>query len=76
LCTKSMSVSSLRPEEGVRFFGNWVRNRHELPCGCWELNLGPLQEQHPVFLTTFQPRVSKIYTLKIPAEIITGCAAL
>ena len=24
---------------------------YELPCGCWELNLGPLEEQ-PVLLTT------------------------
>ena len=26
----------------------------ELPCGCWELNLSPLEEQ-PVLLTTKSP---------------------
>jgi len=26
----------------------------ELPCGCWELNSGPLEEQ-TVLLTTLQP---------------------
>ena len=34
-----------------------VIDRCELPCGCWEVNPGPLEEQ-PVFLTTelsFQP---------------------
>lgn len=23
-----------------------------LPCGCWESDLGPLEEQQPVLLTT------------------------
>jgi hypothetical protein len=28
-----------------------VTDRRELPCGSWELNLGPLEEQ-PVLLTS------------------------
>jgi hypothetical protein len=31
--------------------GTGVTDRRELPCECWESNLGPLQEQE-VFLTT------------------------
>ena len=30
--------------EGVRFFGTGVTDSCELPCGCWELNPGPLEE--------------------------------
>ena len=37
------------PEEGVGFPGIGNRDGCELPCGCWELNSGPLQEQE-VFL--------------------------
>ena len=31
--------------------GNGVTDSCELPCGCWEVNPGPLEEQ-PVLLTT------------------------
>ena len=37
---------------------------YELPCGCWEVNPGPLEEQ-PVFLTTeqsLQPQIPSILT--------------
>lgn len=37
-----------RPEKGVRFPGAPVKGSHG---GCWEWNLGPLQEQQ-VLLTT------------------------
>jgi hypothetical protein len=37
--------------EGVEFPGPEVIDSCKLPCGCWELNLGPLEE-HPVLLTT------------------------
>jgi hypothetical protein len=37
------------PEEGVRPPGTGVREDCELLCGCWELNLGLLEEQ-PVHL--------------------------
>jgi hypothetical protein len=37
--------------EGVEFPGTGVTDRCKLPCGCWKLNPGPLEEQ-PV-LTTY-----------------------
>lgn len=37
--------------EGVRYPGAGVTDSLELPCGCWGLNLGPLEAQ-PVFVTT------------------------
>jgi len=36
--------------ESVGFPEAGVTDGYELPCGCWELNLGPLEEQ-PVLLT-------------------------
>ena len=39
-----------RPEEDVRSSGIGVTDGDELPCGCWESNLDPLEEQ-PVLLT-------------------------
>jgi hypothetical protein len=39
-----------RAEEGIRSPGTGVVYSCELPDGCWELNLGPLEEQ-PVILT-------------------------
>ena len=39
-----------RPEEGVREPGTGLTGGCDLPCGCWELNMGPLEEQS-VFLT-------------------------
>jgi len=38
-------------KEMTRSPGTGVTDSCELPCGCWELNSGPLQEQL-VFLTT------------------------
>lgn len=32
--------------EGVRFPGTRAADSYELPCGCWELNLEPLEEQY------------------------------
>ena len=37
--------------EGIRSPGIGVTDSGELPCGCWELSPGPLEEQ-PVLLTT------------------------
>ena len=39
--------------EGVRFPGAGVTDSCEPPCGCWELNLGPLEEQ-PVLIDAEQ----------------------
>jgi len=36
--------------EGVRASGTGVIDSCELPCGCWDLNLGLLEEQ-PALLT-------------------------
>lgn len=38
-----------RPEEGVTSPGIGVRGGCEIPCQCWELGLGPQQEQPVVF---------------------------
>ena len=40
--------------EGVGYSGAGVTDRCELPCGCWELNPGLLEEQS-VLLTTEPP---------------------
>ena len=40
----------LRPEKGFRSLETRIADSWELPCGCWELNSGPLEEI-PVFLT-------------------------
>lgn len=39
-----------RPEEGVEFLGTGVTDGCEPPCGSWELNLRPLEDE-PVLLT-------------------------
>jgi hypothetical protein len=54
--------------EAVDSPGTGVTHGLEPPCGCWELNLGPLQEQ-PVLLTTepslqpliFFPTISTVH---------------
>ena len=38
----------LTPEESVRFLGTGGTDSCVLPCGCWELEPSPLEEQ-PVF---------------------------
>jgi hypothetical protein len=39
--------------EDVRFPETGVTDNCQLPCGCWELNLGPLEEQ--LVLLTAEP---------------------
>lgn len=34
-----------RPEEGANCLGTEVTDGSDLSCGCWELNLSPLEEQ-------------------------------
>jgi E3 ubiquitin-protein ligase NEDD4 len=41
------------PEEGAGSPGNGVTDSCELPCGCWELIMGPMEER-PVLLTDDQ----------------------
>jgi hypothetical protein len=48
--------------EGVRSPGTGIIDNCELPCGCWELNPGPLEEQ-PVLSTaepSLQPQALEI----------------
>lgn len=40
-----------REEQGISSSENGVTNTWELQYGCWELNLGPLEEP-PVLLTS------------------------
>ena len=65
----------LKPEEGVRTSGTGVMDGCRLPCGCWELNSGPLEEQ-PVLLTTepsLQPQKSVFFNRKqIPHDARAG----
>ena len=49
--------------EGARSPGTGVTDSGELPCGCWELNSGPLQEQ-PVLLTAEQFLGTETLSLK------------
>lgn len=44
-------LCSLHVCEGIRNPGTGVTDKCELPCGCWEMNPGPLEEL-PVLLTT------------------------
>ena len=43
---RTLSLSSVTPEEGIRSHYRWL----QATCGCWELNPGPL-EKHSVLLT-------------------------
>ena len=49
--------------EGVRFPAAGSSDSCELPYGCWELNPGPLEEQH-VLLTT-EPSLQCIMTTAV-----------
>lgn len=59
--------SSLRTEKGVRAPGTGVTHDCEPPCGCWDSNPGPLEEQL-VLLTTepsLQPQgLSLLYSVR------------
>ena len=51
VCIQCMCLMPKESRTGYRFPGTGVTDDSELPCGCWELNLGPLEEQ-PVRLAT------------------------
>jgi hypothetical protein len=53
MCDTSISDIFKRPEEGFRFPITGVTDVCELPCGCWESNLG-LLGKWPV-LSTVEP---------------------
>ena len=44
MCAMCLQVLQ-RLEEGVRSPATGVGGGYELPCGCWEPNVGPLEEQ-------------------------------
>ena len=44
---------TLRLEEGVKSPGTKIKDTCEPPCGCWDLNPGPLQVQQGFFLFWF-----------------------
>jgi len=45
VCVLCMCLGPRETREGVGYNGTGLMNGSELPYGCWELNLGPLQEQ-------------------------------
>lgn len=46
LCTMCMHATASRSwEQSTRFLRSGVTGGCRLPCECWELNLGPMQEQ-------------------------------
>lgn len=58
--------------EPIRSTGTAIKDSCEPPYGCWQLNLGPLEEQ-PIFLNTepsLQPQLRIIYTTKDAFEIL------
>ena len=61
-----------RSEKGVGSSGTGVTDGCEPPCKCWELNLGPLQEQQ-VFLTTKLSLESHLLFLTAPAHSQHPC---
>ena len=44
-----------RSEEGIGFPGTGVADGCEPLCGCWESNLGPLEEQQVLLTTELSP---------------------
>lgn len=50
----SVHLIHIWSEEKVASLGTGVMGGCESPCGCWELNLGPLQDEQ-VLLTTQPP---------------------
>lgn len=62
-----------RSEEGVGSpVGTAVLGRWESPYGCWESNLGPLQEQQVLFLTAEPSPVLSYQSLKTKANSGVG----
>jgi hypothetical protein len=50
VCEGSVCVHAYRLEKGIGSHRATVIDSCELPCGCWGLNSGPLEEQ-PILLT-------------------------
>ena len=54
---------------GIRSPGTGVTDSRELPCGCWELNLDPLEEQ-PVLLTTEPSLQSQSFVFYVGVDFV------
>lgn len=50
-------------EEGIESTGTEVIDDRELPCGFWELNLGPLQEQQMFNHQAVSPGTKKCFNI-------------
>lgn len=50
ICMACVQYLSM-PEEGNESPGTGATDGYQLPCGCWELNMDPLQKEQ-VLLTT------------------------
>lgn len=46
VCTSHAQGCPQRPEEGVGYPGIGITEDCDLPCGCWESDLGLLEMQH------------------------------
>jgi hypothetical protein len=57
--------STCMPEEGIRNPGPGAISSCEQLCGCWELNLGPLQEQQVLLLLHHLSRTQKYFGILI-----------
>jgi hypothetical protein len=55
--------------EGVRAFTAGVTDNYELSCGCWKLNLGPLEELL-MLLTAPSLQPPKNHFLKVQLELL------
>ena len=55
MCVCVLCACLLRPEEAIVSSGTGIIVACELSCGCWELNLGPLQKWQ--VLLTVEPSV-------------------
>ena len=45
VCMSCVCLAFEEARRGVRSPGTGITDSCELPCGCWQLNAGPLQEQ-------------------------------
>jgi hypothetical protein len=52
-------LESAEDRRGYQISGTGVTYDYELPCNCWEWNLGPLEEQ-PELLTAELPSPSMV----------------
>jgi hypothetical protein len=58
-----MSSTRGRSEEDIGSPGKGVTDNHKLPWSCWELNLGPLQEQQVLLIAEASLHSSGLYFL-------------